>query len=91
VPGFLLFLPFLVLEVLWVHRFLTRLRPRLRDDLGQRLGIRIVDGPKGAWAAAPGSGLARGFAVAVIDITLLIGATLGPLAIALVVLFLVLG
>jgi hypothetical protein len=91
VPGHLLFLPLLVLEVVWVHRFLTRLRPRLRDDLGQRLGVRIVDGPKGAWAAAPGSGIGRGFAVAVVDVTLLIGATLGPLAIALVVLLLVAG
>ena len=84
-------LAFLVLEVVWVHAFLTRLRPWLRERIGQDLGIRIVDGPKGSWAAAPGSGLAKGFLIGVLDITLLIGATLGPLALVLVLAFLVFG
>ena len=91
-PGYLLLLlPVLVLDVLWVHAFLTRFRPRLRTRIGRDLGVRIVDGPKGAWAAAPGSGLAKGFVVGVLDITLLIGATLGPLAIVLVLLVLLAG
>ena len=70
-----LILPFLMPEVVWAHAFLTRFRRRLPQRIGDDLGVRIVDGPKGAWAAAPGSGLVN---VGVLDITLLIGATLGP-------------
>ena len=82
----LLLLPLLVVQVVWVHRFLTRVRPRLRQRWSERLGVQIVDGPRGAWAAAPGSGIVKGTQVAVLDIGLLIGATLGPLAIVLVLL-----
>ena len=91
VGAWFLFIPLLVLQVLWVHRFLTRIRPRLKVDLSHHLGVTIVDGPKGSWAAAPGSGLARGVLVGAVDITLLIGATLGPLAIVSVLLVLLAG
>ncbi|HYF47009.1 MAG TPA: hypothetical protein VD926_12405 [Acidimicrobiales bacterium] len=78
--------PVLALEVVWVNWFLTRLRPRLRVELSRRLGVPVVDGYSGAWATAPGTGVARSALVAVADVTLLIGATLGPLAVVLVVL-----
>jgi hypothetical protein len=86
-----LLVPVLVVEVVWVNRFLTRIRPRLRERLSHDLGVAIVDGPQGAWAAAPGIGLGRGVLVATVDIGLLILATLGPLAVVLLLVFLVAG
>jgi hypothetical protein len=86
-----LLMPLAVLEVVWVHHFLTRTRPRLQEVWSRRLGVAIGYGPSMAWQAPRGSGAVKGLQVAVVDIGLLIGATLGPIAVVLLLVFLVAG
>ena len=82
-------IPLAVVEVVWVHHFLTRTRPRLRAVWSRRLGVPIGHGPSLAWQAPRGSGALKGLQVAVVDLGLLVGATLGPIAAALLILVLV--
>lgn len=74
----------------WVMLFLTRLRPWLAEWLGQRLGVRIRERGKGGWSVEPPRGLGVGLLVALADISVLLLGTMGPFALGLTTLFLLL-
>jgi hypothetical protein len=74
----------------WVMLFLTRLRPWLAEWLGERLGVTIRERGKGGWSVEPSSGLGLALLVALADISLLLLGTMGPFALGLTALFLLL-
>jgi hypothetical protein len=74
----------------WVMLFLTRLRPWLAEWLGERLGVTIRERGKGGWSVAPPGGLGMALLVALADISLLLLGTMGPFALGLTALFLLL-
>jgi hypothetical protein len=74
----------------WLMLFLTRLRPRLAEWLGGRLGVTIRERGKGGWSVDPPGGLAVGLLVALADIGALLLGTMGPFALGLTALFLLL-
>ena len=75
----------------WVMLFLARVRPWLAEWLGQQLGVTIRERHKGHWSVEPPGGLGLGLLVGLADICILLLGTMGPFALGLIALFLLLG
>lgn len=75
----------------WGMLFVGRIRPLLAEWLGERLGVRIRERRKGHWSAEPPAGLGIRLLVVLADICFLVLGFIGPLALCLIPLFLLLG
>lgn len=74
----------------WAMLFLTRVRSWLAEWLGERLGVTIRERRKGHWSADPPVGPGMGLLVALADIFFLLLGFMGPFALGLITLFLLL-
>lgn len=77
-----------VAEIAWIWLVLRRVRPALRRSLARRLGVEIEDRPVGGWFAR-GAGAGAWLLVALADIVLLVGLVVGPIALVVLVIWLV--
>ncbi|MEZ5098943.1 MAG: hypothetical protein R3C15_03895 [Thermoleophilia bacterium] len=79
-----------VAEIAWIGLVVHRVRPALRRRLATRLGVEIEDRAVGGWSAR-NAGVGVGLLVAVVDVVLLVGLVLGPVALVVLVAWLVAG
>lgn len=89
-PGVVAAIAGCVAEIAWIWLVLRRVRPALRRSLARRLDVEIEDRAVGGWSAS-NAGAGTGLLVAVVDVVLLVGLVLGPVALVAVVAWAVVG